>query len=130
MSSRNVAAALLCAVTFLAIPATSNAAIPAADKARLHKFAVGEAKALHEKHPTKLRAVRTTWGKVRKAFASGPHYRAKRVVYVVAMNGTFIDRGGHKHARDNIVYDAKTIKPLVAYFDFALPTSLGSPSRI
>jgi hypothetical protein len=119
--------ALLCAV---ALPASASGAIPAADRAKLHRFALEEAKLLHEKHPTGLRAVRTTWGKVKAAFRSGPRYRAKRVVYVLHMNGQFVDRGGNKHARDNIVYDGKTIKPLVSYFDFALPSSLGTPSRV
>ena len=114
----------------LALPATSIANIPAADKAKLHKFALQEAKLLHEKHPTGLRAVRTTWGKVKRAFHSGPNYKARRVVYVLHMNGQFVDRAGHKHKSDNIVYDGKTIKPLVAYFDFALPSSLGTPTRV
>src|SRR3954447_378135 len=114
----------------LAMPATSSASIPKAARAKLHIFAVGEAKALHEKHPTNIRAVKTTWGKVKKAFATGPNFKSTRVVYVLAMNGTFIDTHGTHHSRDNIVYDAKKIKPLIAYFDFLLPSSLGTPSRV
>jgi len=118
--------AVLCA---MALPATTHAAISAENRAKLHKFALQEAKLLHENHPTGLKAVRTTWGKVKAAFRSGPKYRAKRVVFVLHMNGQF-RRNGQKHSQDNIVYDGKTVKPLVAYFDFALPASLGTPSKV
>jgi hypothetical protein len=121
---------ILAVLTALLVPAAAPAAIPAADRAKLHTYALGEAKLLHEKHPTGLRAKKTTWGKVKAALRAGPSYRAKRAVYVLIMHGRFVDSHGTRHSRDLIVYDGKTIKPLISYFDVGFPASLGTPTKV
>ena len=119
--------ALLCAL--LVPTAASGAVIPKAIRTKLHDKALAAAKALKEKHPTNIVAVRTTYGKVKNAFGSGPKRPAATTVYLIYMKGRF-HSGGKIHTRYNLVLRARDYKPLVAYFDEAYPDELGDPTRI
>jgi hypothetical protein len=119
--------ALLCA---FALPATAPAAIPKSTRTKLHDRAVAAAKALKEPKPTNLRAVRTTYGKVKKAFVTGPSRPASTAVYVIAMNGRFVDAKGNVHHRYNLVLAVTRLKAIVAYLDVPYPTQLGATTRI
>jgi|GraSoiStandDraft_4_1057263.scaffolds.fasta_scaffold176657_2 hypothetical protein len=121
---------LLALLGALLLPATSSAALSKATVERLHMKALAAAKALKEKHPTNLVAVRTTYGKVKSAFGSGPSHPAATKVFLIYMKGRF-HSGGKIHTRYNLVLRAgKDLKPLVAYFDEPYPDELGDPTKI
>ena len=113
----------------LLAPAAPAAVIGKATREKLHMKALAAAKALKENHPTNLVAVRTTYGKVKRAFGSGPSRPAATPVYLIYMKGQF-HSGGKVHSRYNLVLRAKTFKPLVAYFDEQYPDELGDPTKI
>jgi hypothetical protein len=120
---------LLALMGALLLPATAPAAISKATATKLHMKALAAAKALKEKHPTNLVAVRTTYGKVKNVFGSGPARPTATTVYLIYMKGRF-HSGGKIHTRYNLVLRARDLKPLVAYFDEPYPDELGNPTRI
>jgi len=119
--------AVLCA---LLVPATAPAAISKSTRMKLHDKAVAAAKALKEPKPTSLRAVRTTYGKVKKAFATGPARPASTPVFVITMKGRFVDSRKRVYHRYNLVLSAKGLRGIVAYLGVPYPTQLGSTTPI
>ena len=120
---------LLATLAALALPAVAPAAISQSTRTKLHDKAVAAAKALKEPKPTNLRAVRTTYGKVKAAFGTGPARAASTSVWVIAMNGRFVSKG-HVYRRYNLVLTVKGLKAVVAYLGVQYPTKLGSTTRI
>ena len=120
---------LLALLGALLVPTTASAALSKDTAKKLHDTAIAAAKALKENHPTNLVAVRTTYGKVKRAFGSGPSRPASTTVYLIYMKGRF-HSGGKIHTRYNLVLRARDLKPLVAYFDELYPDELGDPTRI
>ena len=120
---------LLALLGALLLPATASAALSKATVEKLHMKALAAAKALKENHPTNRVAVRTTYGKVKAAFGSGPSRPAATKVFLIYMKGQF-HSGGKIHTRYNLVLRASDFKPLVAYFDEAYPDQLGDPTKI
>jgi hypothetical protein len=118
--------AVLCALLF---PAIAPGAISKSTRTKLHAKAVAAAKTLKEPKPTDLRAVRTTWGKVKKAFGNGPGLPSSLPVWVIAMNGRFRDHSG-VHRRYNIVLTVKGLRGVIGYLDEPYPTQLGSTTKI
>lgn len=118
--------ALLCA---LVLPAAAPAAISPSTRMKLHDRAVAAAKSLKEPKPTSIRAVRTTWGKVKRAFGTGPSRSASLPVWVIPMTGRFRSNG-KVHLRYNLVVTVKGLKGVVGYLDEVYPTELGATTRI
>jgi hypothetical protein len=129
-SLRLAVAMALCAGLAVSAPTASSAAIPKSTRAKLHDRAVAAAKALKEPKPTSLRAVRTTYGKVKSAFVSGPSRPASTAVYVIAMNGRFVDAKGRVYHRYDLVLAVRRLKAIVAYLGVPYPAKLGATTRI
>jgi hypothetical protein len=128
-SLRLAIAIALCTGLVASLPAAAPGSISKSTRMKLHDKAIAAAKALKERQPTNLRAVRTTWGKVKKAFGNGPGLPSSLPVYVIAMNGRFHDHSG-VHRRYNVVVTVKRLRGVVGYLDVAYPTQLGSATKI